>query len=150
MPSLRTIVSTLFLFFLSLWTVHGATDLVRCEVRLIWGTNDGDPPQKSFKLIDTSLTQKLSTTLAWKTYYEVKKQEVQMRKGDARPLELSKVFSVTLEYLKNGRLEAKLFNAGRFFNRTVVQAKTGNRLVLAYDGENQGAWFVVVKILEPV
>ncbi|MDB6054852.1 MAG: hypothetical protein JWN25_2375 [Verrucomicrobiales bacterium] len=150
MHSNQTFAGMLFFIFLSGFSLHADSNLMKCEVRLIWGTNESDAPQKTFKAIDTSLTQKLSSTLAWRSYYEANKKDFQTRKGgNVQQIELSKSFSISLQYLNDGRLEARLFKLGKFTNRTVIHPKTGNRLVLAYDGDNNGAWFVVVKILDP-
>lgn len=150
MLSNQTLAGILFFIFFSVFSLLADATLMKCEVKLIWGTNESNAPQKTFKAIDTNLTQKLSSTLAWRTYYEANKKDFQTRKGgNVQQIELNKTFSISLQYLSDGRLEARLFKLGKFTNRTVIHPKTGNRLVLAYDGDNNGAWFVVVKIMDP-
>jgi hypothetical protein len=144
--------------FIALWLVVLASVLwagptraadLRLDVRLIWGTNERSSPDPTHKPIDTPLTRKLGKLLTWKYYFEVNRKEIAIPLNAAKTIKLSGECTIEVINLGESRVEVKLFRAGKFVSKTVETVPKGDWLVLAGDGANKTAWFVVLKTAEP-
>ena len=117
------------------------------EVQLVWGT---DTVQSKHKPIDEATARGLRKSFRWKNYYEVNRQSVNVSvSGTKIHAKMSDHCALDLQHLADGNLEVKLFGDGKLVSTHREKMSTGWKTVLAGDAQNDTAWLVIIKKVEP-
>jgi hypothetical protein len=141
-------------FLLGVVTYEGsgaAAEPACVKVQLIWGTDDERSPDARHKAIDEELAKKLSKSpFRWKHYFEVNRQFVCMSVGEAKTgIKMSSHCVIDLKNLGKDRFETKLYGKGKLLETRKDSLPKDTRLILAGNAENETAWLVVIKRVDP-
>jgi hypothetical protein len=124
-----------------------ATEPLRVQVQLIWGTNDPQSPNPKHKEIDVHLAKKLSKSpYRWKNYFEVNRQIESIPVTQTRKnIKMSEHCTLDIKNLGDGRVEVTLHGDGKPVSRHVEPLQNDWPLILAGNAKNDTAWLVVIK-----
>lgn len=125
--------------------LHAETPEHKYTAILIWGTDGPKPPEKELKDVDTKLTEKIKRIFKWKNYYEVKRQNVNLKTGETKHLDMSHKCSVKLHLTEKEGMEVELWGDGKSVYKGKQSMPLKDILILAGDDKNATAWFVVLK-----
>jgi len=114
------------------------------QVQLIWGTDGEKPKDKPLKEVDPKFKEKLKGIFKWKNYYEVNRQSLALPNNGSQKLKLSDKCEIQLQDLGNSRIEIRLFCEGKPVVKKGQTVVPGEPIVLAGDGKDDTAWFVVL------
>jgi hypothetical protein len=129
-----------------------ATDVLKAEALLIWGTDDAQSPNPKFTPVDDALAKKLGKSpYRWKHYYEVSRKNLNIASGTTqKDVILSKHCTLEVSNLGGERLEIKLFGKGKLVS-TQKELMVGKcMLIIGGASENDTAWFVVLRRTDAV
>lgn len=112
---------------------------------LIWGTDGPKPDDKELKDVDPKLTEKFKKIFKWKNYYEVKRQDVDLKTGETKNVDLSHKCAVKLHLTEKEGMEVELWGEGKSVYKGKQSMPLKDILILAGDDKNATAWFVVLK-----
>jgi hypothetical protein len=142
------------LLALPLWaysSAQSAKDALNLEVRLIWGANEPESPDKKHTPLDSSLTKYLKERMKWKYYFEVNRQTPAIPLNAKQRLKMSDKCELDIKYVGNSKVEVEVIGGGksvRKVSETLTDAKDGkegSRLIIGGDANNDTAWFIVIK-----
>lgn len=114
------------------------------QVQLIWGTNGEKPKDKDLKDVDPKIQGRLKGVFKWSDYYEVCRKPLSVPKNAAPKLKLSDKCEIQVQDLGGSRVEIRLFGEGTLIEKKAQAIVPGEMIILAGDGENATAWFVVL------
>lgn len=114
------------------------------RIRLIWGTNQDKSKHPSLQEVESALVDKLRKIFKWEHYFRVKDESLTVSDGEAKRKVLSDKCEVEVKNLTRSMLEVKLWGEGKLVKTVKHAAVPGECLVLAGDGKNDTAWFVVL------
>jgi hypothetical protein len=114
------------------------------QVQLIWGTDGERPKDKPLQEVDPKLQDKLKAVFKWKNYFDVAEKTLSIPKDGSQKLKLSDKCEIQVQDLGGSRIEIRLFGEGKFVVKKVQAVAPGEVIVLAGDGKDKTAWFVVL------
>lgn len=112
---------------------------------LIWGADGPKPEDKDLKDVDPKLVEKFTKIFKWKSYYEVKRADFELKAGEPKKVELSHKCEVRLHLTEKEGLEVELFGEQRSVYKGKQAMPLKDILIMAGDDKNATAWFVVLK-----
>jgi hypothetical protein len=134
---------------------QSARDTLNLEVRLIWGANEPESPDKKHTPLDSGLTKYLKERMKWKYYFEVNRQTPSIGLNAKQRLKMSDKCELDIKYLGKSKVEVEVIGGGksvRKVSETLTDAKDGkegSRLIIGGDANNDTAWFIVIKKQTP-
>jgi hypothetical protein len=140
----RVLASCLFFLGLPAAEVAQAAGESNFQVQLIWGTNGEKPKDKPLKDVDPKLQERLKGVFKWKNYYEVSRKPLSVPKEASKKLTLSEKCEIQVQDVGSSRIEVRLFGEGHLVVKKVQTVNPGEVIVLAGDGKDDTAWFVVL------
>lgn len=141
----------LLLTALSLLAVHGAESApggapLQLHARLVWGTDDSKPPKPDVTDLDAKLQTKLRGVFKWKNYFQCKTENVAVPTSGNKRVKLSNQCEIEIENQGGAWVEVKLYGEGKLLVKKRQAITPGEHLILAGDGKNDTAWFVVLSM----
>lgn len=123
--------------------VAGAAD-IKVESVLVWGTNDEKPKDANLKALDKTTTEKLRKVFKWKNYFEVNRKVATIPSRASGKITMSKECEVEITEMEGPKVAYRLIGKGNPVNKTVAALSKGESIVIAGEGVNETAWFVVI------
>jgi len=117
---------------------------IKVEAVLIWGTNDEKPKDANLKAPDKATTEKLRKIFKWKNYFEVSRTKAAIPSRSSSKIAVSKECEVEITELEGPKVAYRLIGKGNPVNKTVAALSKGESIVIAGEGVNETAWFVVI------
>lgn len=122
----------------------GGGDL-KIKATLVWGCNDPMPKADDIKPVSADLAKRLSGIFKWKHYYYVDKGQQEAKVAENRQHKFVLSPKCTVDVKNMGKtFEAKLHGEGKLLKTLTVPAKSSEDQVLAGDGKDNDAWFVIL------
>ncbi len=118
------------------------------EAQLVWGTNDEKPPNDDYKPVDPETLKRIeSLNLKWKSFFVVKKVELETKNGASGKVPVSDKSSISVKLIEGDKVEVVFYGKkGEECSRSVQSLKTGKMLVHGGNvPENATAWLVTLK-----
>lgn len=144
-----TVAAFVLLFSLAFvpsnWAENHPAAVQKYTAILIWGADGPKPEDKDLKEVDGKLTEKFTKIFKWKSYYEVKRSDFELKTGEPKQVELSHKCEVRLHLTEKEGLEVELLGEGRSVYKGKQSMPLKDILILAGDDKNATAWFVVLK-----
>ena len=120
---------------------------LKLQVQLVWATDEKSPDPLHKELAD-GLAKKFASTYRWKKYFEVNNQSLSVPINTAKKTTLSPHCAVELKYLGASKVEVTLEGKGKKLVKVCDVIKPTEPLIIAGDGENSTAWFVVISLVK--
>lgn len=117
---------------------------IKVEAVLVWGTNDQKPKDANLKALDKAITEKLSKVFKWKNYFEVSRKKATIPSRSSSKIAVSKECEVEITEMEGPKVAYRLIGKGNPVNKTVAALTKGESIVIAGEGVNETAWFVVI------
>ncbi|MBI5772520.1 MAG: hypothetical protein HZA89_02110 [Verrucomicrobia bacterium] len=114
------------------------------QAQLIWGSNGGVPSKPSHKEVDAQLRDKLRNIFKWNKYFEVERKAFTV--PPVREVKLSEDCTIQVKHLGENKVEVRLFGKNRHMVTKRQSITRDESIVLAGDGKDGTAWFVVVTL----
>jgi hypothetical protein len=124
-------------------SLHASNEL-NLQARLIWGTDQEKPKDPKLKELDSALKDRLKGVFKWKNYFEVNLQKFAVTPEAPKTVVMSDKCKIEVQNLGEALIEVKLFGEGKMVVKKRQPIKPGQPFVLAGDGKNDTAWFVVI------
>ena len=121
---------------------------IKVEAVLVWGTNDEKPKDANLKALDKPTTEKLRKIFKWKNYFEVNRKTAAIPSRSSSKIAMSKECEVEITELEGPKVAYRLIGKGNPVNKTVAALSKGESIVIAGEGVNETAWFVVITEIE--
>ena len=120
---------------------------MKLQVQLVWAT-DEQSPDPLHKELAGGLAKKFASTYRWKKYFEVNNQIISIPVNTTKKLTLSPQCAVEVKYLGGSKVEVTLEGKGKKLVKVCDVIKPTEPLIIAGDGENSTAWFVVISLVK--
>jgi hypothetical protein len=117
---------------------------IKVEAVLVWGTNDEKPKDANLKALDKATAEKLSKVFKWKNYFEVNRKKATIPSRSSSKIAVSKECEVEITEMEGPKVAYRLIGKGNPVNKTVAALTKGESIVIAGEGVNETAWFVVI------
>lgn len=117
---------------------------LQLQARLIWGSNSGSPAKPSQREVDAQLSEKLRNVFKWNKYFEVERKAFTV--PPTQEVKLSEDCTVHVKHLGDNKVEVRLFGKNRHMVTKRQSITRDESIVLAGDGKDGTAWFVVVTL----
>jgi hypothetical protein len=119
------------------------------QAQLVWAT-DERPTAPKHPPVDPDLEAKLKNcAFRWTNYFEISRLQVTLADGETNSLQMSKRCRLGLKNLGNDHVEVKLFGQEKLVSTHRQRVAADRLLVLAGNADNQTAWLVVIKKIQP-
>lgn len=143
----RVLIFLLLLGF-SPWCAQAAD--WKFETQLIWGTNDPTSPDPKHKPVDEEVRKKLAELpLRWTNYFEVKRKECSVPKGEATKVGLGGKCDLEIKIVEGKKVEVVWFGKnGEVVGKQTQPLRKGEYLVLGGNAPNATVWLVTLKRTE--
>lgn len=125
---------------------HGPIHL---QARLVWGTNSEKPPKPEVTDLDGKLKAKLRGVFKWKNYFQCHAEKFAVPSSATKRVKLSDQCEIEVENQGASWLEVKLYGEGKLLVKKRQMITPGELLILAGDGKDDTAWFVVLSLDTP-
>jgi hypothetical protein len=112
---------------------------------LIWGTDAPKPNDPNLKDVDPKLIEKFRKIFKWKDYYEIKRQDIDLKMGQPQDVALSDKCAIKLNLTEKEGMAYELLGEGKSVYKGNQSMPLKDILILAGDDKNATAWFVVLK-----
>ncbi|SRR5581483_417610 len=127
-----------------------AAESLMVQVQLVWATNDPRSPDPKHKPIDADLEAKLKLSpYRWTNYFEVNRQVLTVPLAGTGEAQMSKRCRLDVKNLGNDRVQVKLYGQDKLVATHTDRIASDWPLILSGNADNQTAWLVVVKKVEP-
>jgi hypothetical protein len=126
--------------------VRSASEDLKLQAQLVWGTNDEKPNDPKLKDVDPDVKEKLRGVFKWKNYFEVNRHDFTVRTSTSKRVKMSDSCEIEVHNLGNSSIEVKLYGKGKMVVSKKQKITPGELLVLAGDDKNDTAWFVVLRL----
>lgn len=124
------------------------TEKATYYVQLIRGSNEDEPPEPGSKRIGPKLSAALRPVFQWKSYWEVKRQQVALANGQKSTVRLSPQREVMIDLTDPAKRQVTVFEAGRPVSRAI--RPSGEAMtIIGGDRDKGSAWFIVVRRDKP-
>jgi hypothetical protein len=124
-------------------------DGLKLEASLIWGTNDEPSGNPDVKPVEPKVEKKLKKLpFKWKNYFEVKRTQLTVPRGEAVKVAMSKDCEIQVRNLGDDTVELSLIGKGTQVSKIKQALPKGELLVTGGNAENFTAWFVVLRQIE--
>ena len=105
--------------------------------QLVWGTNDEKSPDSNHKPVDEATLKKLQDLpLKWKSYFEVKRQDLEIPVNESRNTQLNKC-ELKIKYLGDSKIEITPYGNGKELQTRLHKLPKGETLILGGNAENK-------------
>jgi len=124
-----------------------ATEPLRVETLLLWGTNDAQSPDPKHKPVDGDLAKKLGNSpYRWKYYFEVNRKTNSIPAGDTKKnIQMSDHCALDIKNVGDGHVEVALSGDGKLLSMRKEPLKSDWPLIFSGAAKNDTAWLVVIK-----
>jgi hypothetical protein len=131
---------------LMVWLMVGAASAadIKIEAVLVWGTNDEKPQDANLKVLDKQTTERLRKVFKWKNYFEVNRKAATIPSRTSSKITMSKECELEITEMEGPKVAYRLIGKGNPVNKTVAALSKGESIVIAGEGVNETAWFVVI------
>lgn len=129
-------------------TVRAGEETVTYYVQAIRGTDSDQPPTPEAKAIGPKLSGKLAPVFRWKSYWEVKRQNVVLTKGKTERVTLPGGLEVEVARVNEDKREVRLYRDGKL-TRKLTQPANKTMTIIGGMAEPDNSWFVVVRRDKP-
>ena len=119
---------------------------LQLQARLVWGTDDSKPPKPDVTDLDPKLQTKLKAVFKWKNYFQCKTENLSVPASGSKRVKLSNQCEIDIENQGSSFVEVKLYGEGKLLVKKRQAITPGEHLILAGDGKNDTAWFVVLSM----
>lgn len=145
--------AALFLFaWCAFFPVEASTNVaanaesIRLNARLVWGTNGAKPPKDDLTELNDKLKSKLQGVFKWKNYFQCHSERFEVSGTATKRVKLSDQCEIEVENQGGSWVEVKLYGEGKLLVKKRQVLTPGELLILAGDGKNDTAWFVVLAL----
>lgn len=126
--------------------VAGPAEPIRLQARLVWGTNGEKPPKNDLTELNDKLQAKLRGVFKWKNYFQCHNEKFEVAGTATKRVKLSDQCEIEVENQGGSWVEVKLYGQGKLVVKKRQMLTPGELLVLAGDGKDDTAWFVVLSL----
>lgn len=126
---------------------------IKCQVQLVWGTDDTKPPKEEIKPLEPAVRERLRQ-LRWKSYFVVKTEQAAVGAKERTKVVLSDRCAVDLKDVGNGQIEVRMHalkpgaEPKQIASRTISVKELNEGKLLIYAGDSadrwDDAWLVIV------
>jgi hypothetical protein len=113
-------------------------------VQLIRGNNEKQAPEPGAQHIGPKLSQKLRPVFKWDSYWEIKRQKVEIEPGKKARLRLNHEREVEIDLTDSAKRTVITYQAGKPVYRTT--RPLGKAMIITGgDRDTDSVWFIVVR-----
>jgi hypothetical protein len=145
-------VRTAALLLALVWSagIARATDPLRVETLLLWGTNDAQSPDPKHKPVDGDLAKKLGNSpYRWKYYFEVNRRTNAIPAGALeKNIKMSEHCALDIQNMGDGRAKVAISGDGKLLSTRTEPMKSDWPLIFSGAAKNDTAWLVVIKKID--
>ena len=140
-----TVVLTMAALAMAATTISRAADL-KLEAQLIWGTNDANSPNPSYKPVEPGVARKLKgLPFKWSHYYVVNRVQFAIPENGERKERMSRKCEIQVKNLGDSQVEMTLYGKGEPVGKITQALPKGELLVTGGNAANSTAWFVALR-----
>jgi hypothetical protein len=118
---------------------------MKLQAILVWGTDEEKPADPKLSELDGHLKERLKKVFKWKNYFEVNKQDLAVPASNTKTLAMSPKCKIEVHNEGENMIEVKLIGEGKPIVKKRQMINGHELLIMAGDGKNDTAWFVVIK-----
>jgi hypothetical protein len=118
------------------------------HAQLIRGTDQVQPPERTWRPVGPKLSQKLCPKFRWKFYWEVNRQTLSVPSGKATRIRLSPEREIEIDLSAGSESEIRLYTRGRQVRKS-RQSLQANMTIMGGGWEEKDCWFIVVRRDKP-
>jgi hypothetical protein len=128
--------------------VGGEEEKTTYYVQLIRGNDEGKPPESGAKAIGPKLSRSLRAAFRWKSYWEIKRQKVEVAAGTKARITLSKERAVEIDLSEPSKRTVTAFSNEKPVCIT-TQPAGKSMTIMGADRGSKSSWFIVVRRDKP-
>ena len=133
------------LLVLALATSARASDEVKVQAQLVWGTNLKESSSKEHKPIDGKTAEDLKKVFKWENYFVIKTETIALVKGKEQKLKMSDQCSLEIKAVGDDKFEVLLMGKGERVAKGTQKMPPGEKVFLMGVSENESSWLVILK-----
>ena len=113
-------------------------------VQLVRGNNEAKTPEPGAHRIGPKLAKKLRAAFKWESYWEIKRQKVEIDRGKKMRVRLSKEREVEIDLTDAAHRTVIAYQSGKLVSRTIRPIGNG-MTIIGGDRDTNSVWFIVVR-----
>lgn len=146
----RLLFLALAVFFLGVAADARAGEKVMVAAKLIWVTNHGQPPDKSYQRADAKLTKDLQRAYKWKNYFIINSEKAETPKNKKTELKMSDECRLKIRYLGDDKFEVWMWGKdkdtgkGKPLIKGTQKMAKNQKVILMGVTDNESGWMVKI------
>jgi hypothetical protein len=143
------LLAAVFCLLLTWTAVAASAKELRFEAQLVWATMSDNSPDPTHKPVESGVRKRLAELpLKWKSYFEVKRENVSIERGKSQEAVLSRQCKISIKDIDGSNFEVALIGKGESVLKRTQKLPKGDILVLGGNAPDASGWLVVVKRIE--